>query len=217
MKIAGFQKQSLIDYPGNISSVIFTQGCNFRCGYCHNPELVLPNKYGNTIDEGEVITYLTKYKHLLDAVCITGGEPTIHKNLPYIIEKIKKLDLKVKLDTNGTNPYMLNELLNEQLLDFISMDIKHVVGIKTYQIACGISINNALFEKIVTSINLIYSSGIKHEFRTTIAKGLHSTEDVKLLRKLFTSNYKIQNYRPGENLNPKLNLAPFPEEEIQEL
>ncbi len=95
MKIAGFKKQSLIDYSGNISSVVFTQGCNFRCGFCHNPDLVLPEKFGNTYSEDDIFNYLIKYKNLLDAVCITGGEPTIHKDLPIFISKIKELDLKV--------------------------------------------------------------------------------------------------------------------------
>ncbi|HFB61764.1 MAG TPA: radical SAM protein, partial [Bacteroidetes bacterium] len=108
MKIAGFKKQSLIDFPGHISTVVFTQGCNFRCGFCHNPNLVLPRKFGPLYDQQQVFDYLIKFRHLLDAVCITGGEPTLQSGLPAFVRKVKRLGLKVKLDTNGTHPQMLS-------------------------------------------------------------------------------------------------------------
>ncbi len=118
-------KQSLIDYLGNISSVVFTQDCNFCCPYCHNPNLVLPNKFGTIFYENKIFVYFAKYKNMLDAVCISGVEPTIHKDLPLFIKKIKALGLKVKLDSNGTNPEMIKLLIQSKLVDYIAIDIKH--------------------------------------------------------------------------------------------
>ncbi|NOX67136.1 MAG: anaerobic ribonucleoside-triphosphate reductase activating protein [Chlorobi bacterium] len=217
MRIAGFKKQSLIDYPGNISSVIFTQGCNFRCGFCHNPNLVIPQKFGNTFNEKRIFDYLIKYKELLDAVCITGGEPTIHADLPIFIAKIKELDLKTKLDSNGTNPYMLQYLFENDLVDFIAMDIKHILEIKIYNQTVGNYINKKKFSKILDSINLIINSKINYEFRTTITKGIHSKEEIITLKKQFGANYKIQNFNPEIVLNSKLKLEPFSESDYKEL
>jgi pyruvate formate lyase activating enzyme len=217
MKIAGFKKQSLIDYPGNISSVVFTQGCNFRCGYCHNPDLVLPEKFGNLYEEGKIFDYLIRYSKMLDAVCITGGEPTMYKDLPIFITRIKELGLKIKLDSNGTNPEMLHYLLENKLVDFIAMDIKHILNFRIYNQTVGNWISKEVFSKILNSINLIKNSNIDYEFRTTIAKGLHSKEHIQILKKQFGTNYQIQNFNPEIVLNPDLNLEPFSENEFTEL
>ncbi len=217
MKIAGFKKQSLIDYSGNISSVIFTQGCNFRCGYCHNPDLVLPERFGDTYDENIIFDYLSKYNKLLDAVCITGGEPTIHKDLPNFIIKIKELGLKIKLDSNGTNPEMLKYLFENNLVDFVAMDIKHLLEFDIYNQTVGNWINKGEFSKILNSINIIKNSRIDYEFRTTIAKNLHSKEQIRTLRKKFGTHYQIQNFNPEIVLNTNLNLEPFSESEYKEL
>jgi pyruvate formate lyase activating enzyme len=217
MKIAGFKKQSLIDYSGNISSVVFTQGCNFRCGFCHNPDLVLPEKYGEVYKETEIFDYLKKHKKLLDAVCITGGEPTIHKDLPIFISKIKELDLKVKLDSNGTNPKMLKDLIDNNMIDFIAMDIKHQLNFNLYNRTVGNWINEDIFEKILNSIKIIKKSKIDYEYRTTVAKGLHKKEDIKILKKQFGKNYHIQNFNPEIVLNPNLKIEPFSESEYKEL
>ena len=215
MKIAGFKKQSLIDYPGNISSVIFTQGCNFRCGFCHNPDLVLPEKFGETYDNDKICAYLKKYAKMLDAVCITGGEPTIHKDLPQFISKIKDIDLKIKLDSNGTNPEMLNILIEKYLIDFIAMDIKHVLSIDKYNLTVGNVINTSMFEKIKDSIDLISTSGVNYEFRTTIAKGLHDINDIKALKHKFGNHYKIQNYNSDIVLDPNFDFESFSNSEIE--
>lgn len=215
MKIGGFQKQSLIDYPGNISSVVFTQGCNFRCGYCHNPELVLPGKFANPIDEELIFNYLKKYNKLLDAVCITGGEPTLHRDLAKFINKIKLLGLKVKLDTNGTNPAMLKNLLHTNMVDFIAMDIKHLMNIKSYNKAVGIKLSNSIFGHILESMNLIRKSEIAHEFRTTVVKGLHSISEIQSLRIQFGRVYKTHNFKISNHiLNQDLGYKPFLESEI---
>ena len=208
MKIAGFKKQSLIDYPGNISAVVFTQGCNLRCGFCHNPDLVLPEKFGNTISESVILDYLNKRKTLLDAVCITGGEPTLHKDLPNFIEKIKKLGLKVKLDSNGSHPSMLKALIKNKLIDFVAMDIKHLLNYKAYNKTVGYSISENIFKEIQESIEIIKSSGIDYEFRTTVVGGLHSISDIKYLQNIFP-NLKIQNFNGDIVLNPELKFKPL--------
>lgn len=217
MKIAGFKKQSLIDYSGNISSVVFTQGCNFRCGYCHNPNLVLPERFEKLYKEDDIFEYLIKYTRMLDAVCITGGEPTIHKDLPDFIQKIKELGIKIKLDTNGTNPEMLQFLFENDLVDFVAMDIKHLLEFNIYNQTVGNWINEEMFSKILNSINLIKKSEIDYEFRTTVAKGLHSKEHIRILKKQFGTNYQIQNFNPEIVLNSNLNLKPFLESEYNEL
>lgn len=209
MKIAGFKKQSLIDYPGNISSVIFTQGCNFRCGFCHNPNLVLPEKFGPTYTEDYILNYISTYSHLLDAICITGGEPTIHADLPNFIEKIKEFGIKVKLDSNGTNPQMIKELISSELIDSIAMDIKHRLDFEHYNRSVGNSISRKTFSDIVCSIELIKSANIEYEFRTTVARGLHNTQDIMILKKQFKTHYKLQNFNPEITLNPELELKPF--------
>lgn len=217
MRIAGFKKQSLIDYSGNISSVVFTQGCNFRCGFCHNPDLVLPEKFGDVYKEEKIFNYLKKYRNLLDAVCITGGEPTIHNDLPLFISKIKELELKVKLDSNGTNPNMLKILISQNMVDFIAMDIKHQLKFELYNKTVGNGINKDVFTKILNSIDIIKNSEIDYEFRTTIAKGLHKKEDTKTLKNQFGKNYQIQNFNPDIVLNENLEIVSFSKSEYEEL
>jgi len=217
MQIAGFKKQSLIDYPGNISSVVFTQGCNFRCEYCHNPDLVLPEKFGPIYNEDDLFSYWKKYKHLLDAVCITGGEPCIHRDLPDFIRRIKNLNLKVKLDSNGTHPDQLRHLFENNLIDCIAMDIKHILEFENYRQAVGYALNKEGFNKILESISLIESSGIHYEFRTTVVKGLHSIEQIKALKNRFGKVYKIQNFNPEITLNPNPAFQAFSNAEILEM
>lgn len=217
MKIAGFKKQSLIDYPGNISSVIFTQGCNFRCDYCHNPNLVLPEKYETCFEEKELFTYWNKYKHLLDAVCITGGEPSIHKDLPDFTHKIKEIGLKVKLDTNGTNPDMLKYLIKNKLVDFVAMDIKHVLELNHYNASIGQNLSQQNFNHILKSILIIEESEIEHEFRTTVAKGLHSREQIENLKNRFKTSYTIQNFKPDITLNENHNFEAWTNEEFEKI
>jgi pyruvate formate lyase activating enzyme len=125
MHIGGFIKQSLIDYPGKIASVIFTAGCNLRCPYCHNPELVDLNENTSLLDQNEILTYIKDNAVLLDAVVITGGEPLMHPDVFDFIHKIKNLGLLVKIDTNGTNPEALKKIIDEKLVDFIAMDVKN--------------------------------------------------------------------------------------------
>jgi pyruvate formate lyase activating enzyme len=215
MKIAGFKKQSLIDYPGNISAVVFTQGCNFRCGFCHNPDLVLPEKFGPLYQEHEVFDYLKRHKKLLDAVCITGGEPTLHYDLPDFIRSIKMLGLKVKLDTNGTNPDMLWCLLQENLLNFVAMDIKQVLDFDLYKEITGGAMNKKDFSKVLKSVAMLERTKVGHEFRTTVIKGIHKPEQIADLKQRFGVFYKIQNFNPEVVLDPGLKGRPFTESEFR--
>lgn len=180
MEIGGFIKNSLIDYPGKIASVVFTKGCNFRCKYCHNPDLVIPEriKKSKQISEDYIFSYLKKNKKMLDAVVVTGGEPLVQKDLIDFIKKIKSLGLLVKLDTNGAFPNILNKLFDLHLIDFIAMDVKAPLEINKYQEITGKYIDYDTIDKIKNSIWLILKSEIPHEFRTTTVKRITNKEDL---------------------------------------
>jgi len=192
LPIGGFHKQSLIDYPGNISAVVFTRGCNFACNYCHNYQLIDCADTTTTIDESAVFDWLEKRKQMLDAVVITGGEPTLHEYLPQFIEKIKKLALKVKLDTNGTEPSLLVKLIREKLVDYVAMDIKAPLVLEKYQAVVGEKFTASLLEKVVQSVNLLHELPIDCEFRTTLDESL-SAEDIITISKQLSKPYYIQN------------------------
>jgi pyruvate formate lyase activating enzyme len=188
MRIGSLFENSLIDWEGKLTAVIFTKGCNFRCGYCHNPSLVIPELINLTEDipEDKVLTFLRKRKIWLDGVVVTGGEPTIHKDLPEFIHKIKEIGLMIKLDTNGTNPSMVKNLLMENLIDYIALDIKTILNPADYSI-----ITNRPCEYEVSSIKetigCIRSSGKKYELRTTILPGLQSSGIIEKLEHEFMS------------------------------
>ena len=181
MRIGGFQKVSLIDYPGKICAIVFTQGCNFRCSYCHNPQLVKPELYTSPIPEEEILSHLTKRKGKLDGVEVTGGEPLIQPDLPDLLTRIKKLGYLIKLDTNGSFPFYLKEILDSRLIDYIAMDIK--APLAKYSEVVGVEIEK---EKILESIKLIMKSDLDYEFRTTILKSQLSKEDVIDIGRLIT-------------------------------
>ena len=214
--IKGWQKTSLIDYEPYTASVIFLAGCSFNCGYCHNPELVLHFSDVPDIDEKEVLDYLEKKKIWIDGGCITGGEPTMHKDLPEFISKIKKLGLLVKLDTNGSNPKMVKKLLEEKLVDYIAMDIKTVLG--RYDEVAGVKVDKKKIEK---SIGLIKDSGVKHEFRTTVIPGIVGKKELFLIGKWLRGSKKfvIQNFRNTRPLlNPKMQeIKPYSKEELEDM
>lgn len=165
---AGMQKVSFVDFPKTICTTVFTQGCNMKCGFCHNPELVFV-KEKPKLRSDDVFAHLQARKDQIEGVCITGGEPTLHKSLIDFIREVKKLGLKVKLDTNGTNPQMLKQLLDEQLLDYVAMDVKS--SIAEYAFVSGL--NPSLVPNILTSIQLLMSSRIDYEFRTTLVRSMH--------------------------------------------
>lgn len=198
MIIGGFQKFSMIDYPGKISAIIFTQGCNFRCGYCYNSELVNPKFFTSPIPEDDVISFLKTRKGKVEAVVITGGEPTLQSDLISFIKKVKRLGFLAKLDTNGSDPEMLNKAL--KLVDYVAMDVK--APIKKYKKIAHVNIDP---KKIIESINIIMNSNIGYEFRTTVVKSLLSNDDfLDIGMSIKGANlYVLQKFVPSKTLDPK--------------
>jgi pyruvate formate lyase activating enzyme len=218
MIIAEIQKFSLIDFPGKTCATIFTQGCNFRCRYCHNPETWHPSREQKSIPLDSVYNFLKSRVGKLDAVTITGGEPTIHSDLIEVIKKIKKMGLLVKLDTNGSNTDTLITIIKERLVDYIAMDVKAPLDKDKYAKIIGWPISpNILME----SIKIIIDSRINHEFRTTIAKSLTTKEDLCEIAKTIkgAENYYLQKFVPSQKINDKklLNDTSYPYDDLQRL
>jgi pyruvate formate lyase activating enzyme len=213
MLIAGFEKNTLLDYPGKVASIIFTYGCNLRCPYCHNPELVIkPCDKKNLFSEELIFDYLKKRKGLIDALVITGGEPTLQKDLVSFIQKAKDLDILVKLDTNGINDDIVKHIISLNIVDYWAMDIKYP---SEYLEEYGIEA-----QKVENSIDMIMSSGKKYEFRTTYVKGIHDIDDAVSIGKMIegANNYYIQNFRKGKTIDPKLNESnSFTPKELEEI
>lgn len=175
MKIAGFIKNSFLDYPAQISSVIFTAGCNYHCHYCHNSQLI-NFKCENPVCESEIFEFLQSRKGMIDAVVISGGEPTCHKDLPELICKIKDMDFLIKLDTNGTNFEMLKQLIENKQIDYVAMDIK--APLNKYEMIVGKDAD----ENVEKSINLLINSKIKYEFRTTFSNKLNKEDLIEIAK-----------------------------------
>ena len=211
MKISGFDKLTLLNYPDKVACTIFTSGCNLRCPFCHNSGLVT-NNY-NEISFDSIYEYLKKRIGILDGVCITGGEPLIHADIKDYIKKIKDLGYLVKIDTNGCNPKLLKELIDLKLVDYIAMDIKNIYS--KYDITSGVKVN---IDNIKKSISIIENSGIDYEFRTTIVKEFHSTQDIKEILSYISSNsnYYIQNFKNSNDVFNR-NLSSFSEKELVEM
>ncbi len=213
MNIGGLQEFSMIDYPGKLAAIVFTLGCNFRCGYCHNPELVLPEKFNPSLEEEKIFSFLKTRSGKLDAVSITGGEPTLHADLPEFMKKIKDLGFLVKLDSNGTNPMMLKEIIDNKLVDYLAMDIK--APLKKYKEVIQAEIN---LENIQKSIQMIMNSGIEYEFRTTIVKSQLSTDDLIEIAKLIqgAKKYFLQKFVASKTNDPQfLTEKTYSDEEFE--
>lgn len=212
MIIEGFLKTSLLDFPGNLSSTVFTKGCNFNCPFCHNPSLMKINSDATYALE-DILSHLKKRENLLDGICITGGEATLHRGLIPFLRKVREFDLKIKLDTNGYTPEILKEILQENLVDYVAMDIKN--SPKKYAMTCGMDDLN--YEIIKESIDSIIASGIEHEFRTTIMKEFHSEEDFRAITDEIKGckYYYLQQYqyRPSQAKR----FTPFDEEEVKKI
>ena len=202
MRIVGLMKTTLLDYPGKVASTIFTGGCNFRCPYCHNGDLVLNHTTMEPYSEEEIFSHLNKRKNTLNGVCITGGEPTLQSELPEFIRKVKTLNLLVKLDTNGTNPAMLRSLLEEGLLDYVAMDIKHCRS-KYNDVACMNPLN---LQNIEESVDILKNCNIDYEFRTTVTRELHKMEDFEEIGKWIEGSkaYYLQPYKESEQVISKI-------------
>jgi len=178
MEISGVQRYSFIDYPGHISTVVFTQGCNFSCQYCYNSQLI--PQINGLIDEAEVFKFLKQREDMIEGVVISGGEPTIQADLIPFIQKVKKLKFKIKLDTNGSRPEVLRAVLEEGI-DYIAMDIKTCLDAQKYQKVCNTNAN--FLGQVEQSMSLIVASGINYHFRTTLDCDLISEDDKKQLMK----------------------------------
>lgn len=200
MLIGGFQRFSLIDYPGKICAIVFTQGCNFRCSYCHNPELVDPKRYSRPIAEEEIIDFLANRRGKLDAVEITGGEPTLQPDLIDFMSELKKLGYLVKLDSNGSKPEILSEAIEHEIVDYIAMDVK--APLERYREITGSRVDPA---KIEHSIELIMSSGLDYEFRTTVVKSQLGKRDILEIVRLIrgSKRYILQKFVPVKVLDKK--------------
>ena len=209
MKISGLQKLTLLDYPGKMACTVFTYGCNFRCGFCHNALLVTEENSDN-ISEDEFFAFLRKRQGILDGVCISGGEPTLQKDLAEFIGKIKALGYSVKLDTNGSSPAVIKHLIEEGLVDYIAMDIKN--SLAKYSLTCGCEVDTDLIKE---SVRIIKESGIDHEFRTTTVREYHSAEDFEAVADWLEgqSRYFLQRFEDSGNLIGD-NLSPFTKEEM---
>lgn len=213
MRIGGFEKNTLIDYPGKIACILYTIGCNFRCPYCHNPELV--DETAEEIPLESIWYFLEKRKGLIDGVVITGGEPTLHEDLLDFIRQIRSYGYSVKLDSNGTRPGVLKKLIDYRLIDYIAMDIKSPLEMYTYTVGRPV-----LPETLRKSIDIIMNSGIEYEFRTTVVKALLTPEDIEQIGKEIKGAkvYYLQKFNGGKILNPQFrNKVSYSDEEFKEL
>lgn len=204
MQIHGFQKMTLLDFPGRVAATVFTGGCNFRCPFCHNALLVTELKESDVIPTQDVVSYLEKRTSLLDGVCLTGGEPLLQPDIASFLRKIKEMGYAVKLDTNGNSPSKLRDLVEEGLVDYVAMDVKNcrekygeTIGIPNFDVS-----------KIEESIRLLMSGKVDFEFRTTVVKEFHTVENIESLAKWIEGapKYFLQNFTDsgnliGENLN----------------
>lgn len=196
ISFSGFEKLSLLDYEGHISCTLFTNGCNFRCPFCHNSNLVLSEQTPN-ISLNEILEYLKKRKTIIDSVCITGGEPTLKKDLFDALYQLKDLGLLIKLDTNGTNPELLEKLIEKKLIDYCAMDIK--TSWSKYHLATGLIGFNR--ENIQKSIDILLRGNIDYEFRTTLVSNFINEEDILVISKMITGakRYYLQKFVNNEN------------------
>ena len=216
MIIQGLQKTTLLDFPGKVACTVFTGGCNFRCPFCHNASLVTHLEAGQVIPEEEIFAYLARRKGILDGVGITGGEPLLQKDIAEFCRKVHELGLLVKLDTNGSFPERLRPLIGEGLVDYIAMDIKNCRD--AYAETCGLADMSAELPKIEESIQLIMSSGIPYEFRTTVVRELHSKERIEQLAKEIAgaNHFFLQTFKDSGDLIGQ-GFSAYSAEEMEEL
>ncbi|MFA5771582.1 MAG: anaerobic ribonucleoside-triphosphate reductase activating protein [Thermoplasmata archaeon] len=215
LEVKGLIESSLLDWDGKIVSTIFLPGCNFRCPYCYNHKLVLAPKKMRTIPLNRIKRHLLKHGDFIDGVCITGGEPTIHKDLPELLREIKGLGFLVKLDTNGSNPEMLQHLIDERLVDYIAMDLKAPLKFAKYKKATN---KNPNLKNLKKSINIIMSSGIGYEFRTTVVPTIVELDDIPEIGKAVKGAKRIvfQQFVPKDAMNNKLReIKPYNREDVE--
>lgn len=212
--IYGLLKTTLLDYSGHLASTIFLGHCNFNCPFCHNATLIGKTISDPLISEEEVFSHLRKRKAVLEGVCITGGEPTLYKGLPEFIDTIKSMGYLIKLDTNGTNPDMLRDLIKTKQIDYVAMDIKNCK--EEYERTSGCK--GLILSLVEQSVDLLKSGTIPYEFRTTVVKELHSLDDMRKIGQWLAgpSSYYLQNFKDSDHVM-KPGLHPFSNEELEEM
>ena len=210
MRFAGFQKLTLLDFPGRVACILFTYGCNFRCPFCHNASLVRPGG-SQDISEDEILSFLKKRQGVLEGVCISGGEPLLHRELKEFMRKVKELGFAIKLDTNGSFPEYLSELIDNSLVDYVAMDIKN--SFVKYPAAAGV---DADCEKIKKSIGILMEGKVEYEFRTTLVKELHTEEDIRSITSYIVGapKYFLQNFKDSGDILCE-NMHGFEESELE--
>lgn len=216
MKVTGIQKLTLLDYPGVVACTVFTAGCNFRCPFCHNAMLVLPEQIDDEcLTDDEVFGFLKKRRGVLDGVAVTGGEPLLHADMPEFLARVKELGYKIKLDTNGSNPELLSEIVKNKLVDRVAMDIKNApeeyartIGLKSFDIA-----------PVERSKEMLLRGDINYEFRTTVVKGIHTKESLIGAAKWIegAKEYYLQQFKDSGNLILPDGLSAYDEKQMHAL
>jgi pyruvate formate lyase activating enzyme len=212
MLFGGIQKATLVDYPGKVATTLFTIGCPLRCRFCYNPELVIPEQYATPLPEDEILSFLAKRVGYVQAVCVTGGEPTVQPDLRPFLARIKALGYLVKLDSNGVNPHLLEPILADGNVDYVAMDIKGPLA-SYYAIVGGVEVT----KQIQRSIDLLMRSGVDYEFRTTVSKPLLAVDDFHAIGQLIKGapRYFMQNYvAAGKQIDQEAVLQPFTSDEL---
>ena len=237
MQIVDFQKVTLVDYPGKIATTVFTRGCNFRCSFCHNPELVVPDKFSPTMVTDKFYQFLLSRQGKIDAVCITGGEPLLHLDIIEFITKIHNMGFKIKLDTNGSFPDRLKNVIDSGYIDYIAMDIKSSAD-KYLMVSKSLDFdhntlagdnpfrenteselaNQQLMKKIKKSIKLIMNSGIDYEFRTTVCHPYHKINDFFQIGEMIkgAKRYFLQNFVPSKHVDSSIIFSPLTDKEMEQ-
>lgn len=211
MQIHGYNKTTLLDFPGHVATTVFTGACNFRCPFCHNADLVLDPSSQPLISEDEIMDHLKKRRGIVTGVCVTGGEPTLQKDLKEFLERIKELNLLIKLDTNGYRPEVLKDLVNSGLVDYVAMDIKS--SLSCYPEAAGVDVNTDLVKE---SIDFLINGSADYEFRTTVVRELHSSQNFKDLAETLkgAKRYFLQGYIDSDRVISRV-FTSYTREELE--
>lgn len=215
MKIAGLQKLTLLDYPGTVACTVFTAGCNLRCPFCHNAPLVLPERETPTEDVQTLLSFLKKRQGILEGVAVTGGEPLLHADMPELLREIRGLGYKIKLDTNGTNPRLLKQLVSEGLVNRVAMDIKTCP--EKYPEVTGVA--GLDLRPIDESREFLLSGAVEYEFRTTVVKGIHTADDIVGAAKWIAGarEYYLQQFKDSGDVIRIEGLGAYDEKEMKSL
>lgn len=216
MRIGGFQKLTLLDYPGQVACIVFTCGCNFRCPYCHNSGMVVPNGAAEEISAQMVLSYVEKRRGLLDGVVVTGGEPLLWPDLPEFLRALRRTGCKIKLDTNGSFPDRLRAVLRDSLIDYAAMDVKHVP--ERYGSAAGTQ-NPHISERIAESLQVMRGEAVPFELRTTVVRGIHTAQDIAALAQWLggEENWYLQSYVASQQVLAPDGLSAFTQEKLEEM